>query len=147
MPRSLPRLPALLLSLLLAAPACGPEIPTLLVDVGGIPDMAGRLQVTISNSGRTSSAVAYGRDSSNKFVTPQPAGMPPMAPAPASIQVAFDLPDGTTGTVKVSVLAEVGGMMMPLTVTHTGCGTTDVTGGGLYNVKVQLTASMTATCQ
>lgn len=147
MTRSLRLLPALLLPL---AGACGPAFPTLLVDIAGIPDMTGQLSLTVTNNGRNSSPVSYSRDSNNKFIVSASMIMPPMAPAPSNTQVALDLPEGTTGAVRVSIQALVGMMTMgqpttPPMATHSGCGSADVPSGGLYNIKVQLVMS-TALC-
>lgn len=148
MPRSLRLLPALLLPLV---GACGPAFPTLLVDIAGIPEMTGQLTATVSYNGKNSLPVGYARDSSNKFIATSAMIMPPMGPAPSNTQIAFDLPEGTTGSVRVSVQALVGMMTMmgqqpqPPTATHSGCGMADVPSGGLYNIKVQLVMS-TALC-
>jgi hypothetical protein len=148
MPRSLRLLPALLLPLI---GACGPAFPTLLVDIAGIPEMTGQLSLTVTHGGRNSTPVTYSRDSNNKFIATTSMLMPPMAPAPSNTQVALDLPEGTSGAVRVSIQALVGMMatmgqpQQPLTATHSGCGSADVPKGGLYNIKVQLIMS-TALC-
>ena len=148
MPRSLRLLPALLL---LLVGACGPAFPTLLVDLAGIPDMTGQLSLTVTHGGRYSAPVSYSRDSNNKFIPTTSMIMPPMAPAPSNMQLALDLPEGTTGMVRVSVQALVGMMTMqgqqptPPMATHSGCGSAEVPSGGLYNIKIQLVMS-TALC-
>lgn len=148
MSRSVRLLPALLFPLI---GACGPAFPTLLVDIAGIPEMTGQLSLTVTHGGKNSTPVTYSRDSNNKFIATASMMMPPMAPAPSNTQVALDLPEGTSGAVRVSIQALVGMMGMmgqqppPPMVTHSGCGSADVPKGGLYSVKVQLIMS-TALC-
>lgn len=138
--KRLARMLLLLLLPLCGAAGCGSTLPTVLLDIMGIPDMTGRITAVVMNSGRTSTTALY-RDSTNSYSTAF-SGMPPMLPSPGNIQMAFDLPEKTTGLVKITLSFDtapppmMGMPMGMLTTTHVGCASADVSPGGLLRVSV-----------
>src|SRR5688572_29830823 len=90
----------LLLPLVLCAlPGCGGGLPSpvLLLKISSVPEMTIRLRVeaTLPGGGKKGAADFY-RGPENKFL-PVRGGMAPMLPVPTSVDLAVDLPAGTSG--------------------------------------------------
>jgi uncharacterized membrane protein len=120
---------------------CGSGLSSVLIQLSGIPTTTVRLNGVINLSGRTST-VTLERDASNRFIVSSAMLMPPMVPAPNSMQLALDLPAGTSGPVVVRFTVESGdpSVMTPPppmpTVTHEGCGRVEIQGAMLYNLAI-----------
>jgi hypothetical protein len=143
--KTMKRLARVLLSLSLStfgATGCGGTAPpTVLLNIMGVSEMTALIDTTLTSGGRSATTSFY-RDSNNSYINTPPPGMPPMVPSPANIQLAFDLPEKTTGTVRITLLFKGAAAMMPmmpmapLSVLQSGCATADVSAGGLVTVPV-----------
>ncbi|MFO0575673.1 MAG: hypothetical protein U1A78_16885 [Polyangia bacterium] len=146
-------LPLVLLPMFLSlwgAAGCGSAPPTVLLNIMGAAEMVARIDAAIANNGRSAS-VSFYRDTNNNYSTTS-AGMPPMMPSPANIQLAFDLPASTTGAVRITLSFQGAASQQmpmmgvpPLQVLQVGCATADVSAGGLVTIPVTPMAAP-ATC-
>lgn len=129
----------------MTAAGCGNDLSSVLVQVSSIPPNTVRLNAAVSASGK-SATVIFERDSSNRFVVSSAMLMPPMAMAPSSVQLAFDLPAGTTGnvvirfTVETAEMPMTGGPPPTASLSAEGCGRVELVAPSLYNLPITLRA-------
>lgn len=129
----------------ISAAGCGNDLSSILVQVSSIPPNTVRLNAAVSANGK-SATVIYERDSSNRFIVSSALLMPPMAMAPSSVQLAFDLPSATTGavvirfTVETAEMPTVGGPPPTATLSSEGCGRVEIQAPALYNLPITLRA-------
>jgi hypothetical protein len=125
---------------------CGGGLSSVLVSVTSLPPNTIRINAAISIGGKATTAT-FARDGNNRYIASSEMVRPAGAAAPASAQLAFDLPAGTSGSFVTRITVETGdppamGMTNPPppTVTQEGCGRIDVSSGMLYNLAIDVRA-------
>lgn len=127
-----------LFALVLAATLsrCGGGAPVLLLMLNQVDDKTMHLRIVVAQGAR-SGTLEFGKNLSNQFVASSVMMMPSQLPTPSTLDLAVDLPEGTSGTVSVSVtLDSVSGPGTQPMQSGFGCASADVEPGQLVAVPI-----------
>lgn len=117
---------------------CGGGAPVLLLKLDQVDDKAMHVRVVVSQGAR-SGTLEFGKNLSNQFVASSVMMMPSQLPTPSALDLAVDLPAGTSGRVSVSVtLDSADGPGTQPMQSGFGCATADVEPGQLATVPITI---------